>query len=200
MRVLVLAAALLAGGFGLAACSLESIGAQADIAGRGLTATEEIEAPGYQRLLLPRGWQRDESQEPAPDRVYMGGPDEAWLHLSLGRYAHAMGSSAAAVATLYARMPGAPPWRAQMGYDGLGRPGPVLQPVAGPAGVQTFYVAGESPNSDLLTVVVNDPAKGLRILIELSPQAYSREEAAQLGASILGAAVVNQAALEAAQT
>lgn len=197
---------------GLGACQMAN--SNATLSQRGYTATEPHSAPGFRRLLLPRGWARDtrveymednlagRPQSPDPRTiVYMGGPDEAWLHFQIGQYSHPGGTVTPVSATLYARPPEAPRWTMADLENGLGREGARLRLLRREGGVEV-YVHDDDPaqNEEFPWIVLNDPARGLRLQAAAGKSIYTQDELITLGLSMLANAEPDAAALSAART
>lgn len=190
---------------------VEMVRSHAQVSGRGFVAIEPHVAPGFERLLLPRGWARDTRVEAIEDNLanaprsrgpratlHMGGPDEAWLHFQLGQYSHIGGTVTPVRATLYARPPEAPRWTLVDLANGLGRESARLRLLRS-AGTVDIYVDANDPEPEggHPFVVLNDPAKGLRLEMAAGRSLYSREQLIALGLSILEEAEPDRAALSA---
>lgn len=190
---------------------VEMVRSQTQVSGRGFTATEPHAAPGFRRLLLPRGWARDTRVEAMEDNLagrpqsrgprqtlHMGGPDEAWLHFQLGQYSHIGGTVTPVAATLYARPPEAPPWTLADLANGLGRESARLRLLRRVGGVEVFVDANDpEPEGGHPFVVLNDPAKGLRLQMAAGRRLYSQDQLIALGVSVLAQAEPDATALSA---
>lgn len=193
---------LLSGGF-------ERWSAERETAARGMTASEPHAAPGYTKLLVPKGWQRDTYSEiferigegstgrgEPRMTVKLNGPDETILHLALGHFAHAGGTSFSATATLYTRLSAAPPWTAAMGANGQSNPHePGWEPISAPDGTEAFIIRNSAPQTKGVRVLVNAPAKRSRIEIRTTAEVYTQDQAVASAASILASIEIDDAAL-----
>jgi hypothetical protein len=198
---------LLSGGF-------DRWSAERVTAARGFAASEPHAAPGYVKLLIPKGWQRDTYAEifdrrsdgdAASERgeprktVKFNGPDETALNLALGQYSHAGGTVFSATAVLYTRLRNAPPWTVAMGGNGQSNPyEPGWEPIAAPQGMEAFIVKGSAPQTKGVRVLVNAPAKRSRIELRTTADVYTQDQAVALAASILTSIEIDEAALDAA--
>lgn len=181
---------------------------------RGYVATEPHPAPGFQKLLLPKGWMRDtrleyiednlvgRPQSPNPRTVvHMGSPDEAWLHFQIGQYSHPGGTVTPVTATLFARPLEAPRWTMADLDNGLGREGARLRLLRREGGIEVYVDDNDAAaNEEFPWVVLNDSVRGLRLRAAAGKTLYTQGELITLGRSILENAKPDNATLSAART
>jgi hypothetical protein len=186
--------------------------AERETAARGYTASIPHAAPGYKRLLLPQSWRRDTYSEifdriaeggasdgRPRETVRLNGPDEAVLHVGLGQFAHAGGTSFSATATIYTRLRNATPWTVAMGANGQsGAHEPAWDAIPAPEGNEAYIVKGSAPQAKGVRVLVNAPARRSRIDLRTTADVYTEQQAVTVAASILASIEIDDAGLDAA--